>query len=105
VRIIAGSLKGRRLLSPADPRATRPTTDLVRGALFNILAPRIGGATFLDLFAGTGAVGLEALSRGARRVIWVESDPRAFASLRANVLALAPSHASDVVRARVREFL
>jgi len=73
VRIIAGDLRGRRLKSPRG-ESTRPTSDRVREALFDILAPRISGAVFLDAYAGTGAVGIEALSRGAERVVFVESE-------------------------------
>lgn len=104
MRIISGSLRNRRL-KEQPARATRPTTDLVRGALFNILAPRIDGARFLDLFAGTGAIGLEALSRGAAEVIWVEADGRAFAVLKANVTDLAPDAAWGLVRAKAGAYL
>ena len=69
MRVIAGELRSRRLKSiPGD--ATRPTPDRLRETLFNILAPRMAGATFLDAYAGTGAVGIEALSRGATRSFW-----------------------------------
>lgn len=104
MRIISGSLGGRRLQSP-PAAVTRPTTDLVRGALFNILMPRIEDARFLDLFAGTGAVGLEALSRGAGEVVWVESDGRAFAVARANIGALAPDHSAGLTRSLARAYL
>ena len=71
MRVIAGSLRRRTLEAPRG-LATRPTSDRLRETLFNILAPRIGGAGFLDLYAGSGAVGIEALSRGARSVVFVE---------------------------------
>jgi 16S rRNA (guanine966-N2)-methyltransferase len=71
MRIIAGELRGRRLAPPPD-RRVRPTADRVREALFNILGSDVPGATVLDLFAGSGALGLEALSRGARHVDFVE---------------------------------
>lgn len=71
MRIIAGSAKGHRLSLPKG-KSIRPTTDRVREALFNILAPRIQGAAFLDLYAGSGSVGLEALSRGASFVVFVD---------------------------------
>jgi 16S rRNA (guanine966-N2)-methyltransferase len=85
-RIVAGSLGGRRLTVPAG-RRTRPTSDRVREALFNTLATLtdLVGARFLDLFAGSGAVGLEALSRGAAHVLLVESHPRAVRAARANI--------------------
>jgi 16S rRNA (guanine966-N2)-methyltransferase len=76
MRIIAGSLKGRRLQTPAWD-GLRPTSDKLRETLFNILAPRIEGARVLDGFAGTGALGIEALSRGARDVMFVDTDSRA----------------------------
>jgi len=84
VRIIGGAARGTRLVAPAD-RRIRPTLDRVREALFNILAPRIEGSRFLDLFAGTGAVGLEALSRGAVHVDWVEADTDARGLIRENL--------------------
>jgi 16S rRNA (guanine966-N2)-methyltransferase len=76
MRIIAGTLKGRRLDTPDWP-GLRPTSDRLRETLFNVLAPRIDGARFLDAYAGTGAVGIEALSRGAAHVTFVEQDRRA----------------------------
>jgi len=76
VRIIAGSARGRKLVVPSG-RSVRPTSDRVREALFNILADEVPGCRFLDLYAGSGAVGIEALSRGARQVDFVEQDPTA----------------------------
>jgi len=87
-RIIGGGSKGRRLKAPAG-HATRPTGARVRQSLFDILAPEIGGALFLDAFAGTGGVGLEALSRGAREVVLVDQAAPAVAVLRENAKALA----------------
>jgi 16S rRNA (guanine966-N2)-methyltransferase len=84
VRIIAGRFKGRRLKSPTWD-GLRPTSDKLRETLFNILAPRIAGARVLDGFAGTGAVGLEALSRGAAQVTFIERDSRAVALIEENV--------------------
>ena len=76
MRIIAGELKGRRLKSPKW-EGLRPTSDKLRETMFNVLAPRIDGARVLDYFAGTGAIGIEALSRGASHVTFVDTDPRA----------------------------
>ena len=84
MRIIAGTARGRRIESPAG-WSTRPTLDRVRESLFNILAPRIVDAAFLDLFAGTGANGLEALSRGAARAVLVDNDPAALSVIRRNI--------------------
>ncbi len=90
MRIIAGQWRGRKLQAPKGD-ATRPTTDRVRESLFNMLASRLGSfdqLQVLDLFAGTGALGLEALSRGAAHCTFVEQDRHAIASLKANLDAL-----------------
>lgn len=84
MRVIAGSLKGRRLRTPTW-EGLRPTSDRCRETLFNVLALRIGGARVLDGYAGTGAVGIEAFSRGARHVTFVDRDRRARALIVANV--------------------
>jgi 16S rRNA (guanine966-N2)-methyltransferase len=76
MRIIAGALKGRRLTAPKW-EGLRPTSDKLRETLFNVVAPRVEGARVLDLYAGTGAIGIEALSRGAAHVTFVDSDLRA----------------------------
>jgi 16S rRNA (guanine(966)-N(2))-methyltransferase RsmD len=89
-RIIGGAGKGRRLKTAAGD-ATRPTGARVRQTLFDILAPRVPGCRFLDAFAGSGGVGLEALSRGASRVVLVDHDARAVAAARENARALARS--------------
>jgi 16S rRNA (guanine966-N2)-methyltransferase len=83
VRIIAGRWRGRKLPFPDLP-SLRPTPDRVRETLFNWLAPRLPGARCLDLFAGSGALGFEAASRGAERVVLVERDPRVVEALRDN---------------------
>jgi 16S rRNA (guanine966-N2)-methyltransferase len=87
VRVIAGALKGRRLVTPRGA-TTRPTADQVRIALMDTLMPWLPGARVLDLFAGAGGVGLEALSRGAAHATFVEREPRAVAALRCNIAAL-----------------
>ncbi|MDQ3348760.1 MAG: 16S rRNA (guanine(966)-N(2))-methyltransferase RsmD [Acidobacteriota bacterium] len=84
MRVIAGEFKGRRLEAPDWP-GLRPTSDKLRETLFNILAVRIRGARMLDGYAGTGAVGIEALSRGAAHVSFVEKDPRATGLIAANL--------------------
>ena len=87
MRVIAGQYRHRRLLAPAG-RALRPSSDRLRESLFNILGERIEAAVFVDAFAGTGAVGIEALSRGATAVVWIESAPMALRTLRANLSEL-----------------
>jgi 16S rRNA (guanine966-N2)-methyltransferase len=87
-RIIGGAAKGRRLGAPKGD-ATRPTGARVRQTLFDILAPRLPGCRFLDAFAGSGAVGLEALSRGASRVVLIETSREALQAVRANAQAVA----------------
>jgi len=89
LRIIGGEWRGRRIRFPHRP-GIRPTPNRVRETLFNWLAPSVGGSRCLDLFAGSGALGLEALSRGAAAVTFVESDQAAADALREVVTALAP---------------
>jgi 16S rRNA (guanine966-N2)-methyltransferase len=94
VRIIAGSRKGARISAPRGT-ATRPTGDRVREAAFNLIGPgRVEGATVLDLFAGSGAMGLEALSRGAAAAVFVESDRDACRSINRNLDKLGLSGAT-----------
>ena len=84
MRIIGGSARGRKLVGPSSDR-TRPLSDRARESLFNILGPGIRGERVLDLFAGTGAVGLEALSLGARSATFVEQDRRALGDIQENL--------------------
>jgi 16S rRNA (guanine966-N2)-methyltransferase len=84
MRIIAGSRKGARIAAPKG-LATRPTSDRVRENVFNLVAPWVEGADVLDLFAGSGAMGLEALSRGAERVVFVEEEVAACRAINANL--------------------
>ena len=99
MRVIAGSLKGRRLQAP-DWEGLRPTSDKLRETLFNVLAACIGDARVLDGFAGTGAVGIEALSRGAAHVTLVESDPRAVRLIERNLAHCAVTDRYAIIRAR-----
>src|SRR5881296_3090506 len=87
MRIIAGKFRGRKLKSPPSLQ-TRPTSDRLRETLFNILAPRIEGNRFLDLCAGSGAVGIEALSRGASAVVFIERSRPACATIKQNLTSL-----------------
>lgn len=96
MRIIAGSCKGRTLAGPTWS-GLRPTSDRLRETLFNVLASDAPGARVLDVYAGTGAVGLEALSRGAAAVTFVEADPRAVALIRQNVARCGGSNACAIV--------
>ena len=98
MRIIAGSLKGRRLKAPAWD-GLRPTSDKLRETLFNILAPRIAGARVLDGYAGTGAVGIEAVSRGAAHVTFVEMDRRAHALIVDNLVHCGIADGYAIIRA------
>jgi len=102
MRIVGGAWGGRRLQAPPGD-ATRPTSDRVREALFSILGDRVDGARVLDLFAGSGALGIEALSRGARSVTFVDSAPAAIRALRANLDALGAE--ADVRRQDALRFL
>ncbi|HUF47831.1 MAG TPA: 16S rRNA (guanine(966)-N(2))-methyltransferase RsmD [Vicinamibacterales bacterium] len=99
MRIIAGRFRGRKLAGPEGP-GVRPTSDRLRETLFNVLARRIGGARVLDAFAGTGALGLEAASRGALSVTLVESDRHALAVIEKNVAHCGADAFCDVVRGR-----
>jgi 16S rRNA (guanine966-N2)-methyltransferase len=95
--VVAGAYGGRRIEAPRG-RSTRPTGDRVREALFSILGPAVEGARVLDLFAGSGALGIEALSRGAAEAVFVDSDERAVAAVRRNLDAIgadAPVHRRD----------
>jgi 16S rRNA (guanine(966)-N(2))-methyltransferase RsmD len=103
MRIIAGINKGRTLKAPKW-EGLRPTSDKLRGTLFNILQTRIAGARFLDLFSGTGAVALEALSRGAAGATCVESDRRAAALIAENV-ALCRADRCVIIRDTVERAL
>ena len=98
MRIIAGAFKGRRLQAPAG-LDVRPTSDSLRETLFNVLGPGVAGARVLDAYAGTGALGLEALSRGALEATFVERDPRALATVRENVRRCGAEGACALVRA------
>ena len=105
MRVIAGSHRGRRLVAPPG-RGTRPTSDRVREAVFSSVGERVPGARVLDLFAGSGAMGIEALSRGATAVTFVEHDRRAVAVIERNLdaLGLAPGPGGGVLRVGSRAF-
>jgi 16S rRNA (guanine(966)-N(2))-methyltransferase RsmD len=100
MRIISGRFKGRRLKAPAWD-GLRPTSDRLRETLFNILAERLDGAFVLDGYAGTGALGIEALSRGASRVVFVERDRRAVALIGENLRHCAVAEGCAIIRADI----
>jgi 16S rRNA (guanine966-N2)-methyltransferase len=104
MRVIAGAAKGRRLVVPAGG-GTRSATDRVRETLFGILEPLLADAVVLDLFAGAGTLGIEALSRGAAHATFVERAPPAIAALRKNIEATGFAARSSVVRADVLRYL
>ena len=104
MRIIAGTYRSRKLEAPPGMN-TRPTSDRLRETLFNVLAPRISGAAFLDLYAGSGAVGIEAISRGAGRVAFVERDPAALRVLRGNLERLGIAQGFRIHAGSVKVFL
>ena len=104
IRIIGGRHRGRKLLFPDAP-GLRPTPDRVRETLFNWLMPHLPGARVLDLFAGSGALGLEALSRGADHVTFVDENPAVIRSLQANLRLLGEAARATVVRTDAQAFL
>jgi 16S rRNA (guanine966-N2)-methyltransferase len=104
MRVIAGTAKGRPLRSPSS-QATRPITDRAKESLFAILAPDLPGARFLDLFAGSGSVGIEALSRGCERATFVERSGRALADIRHNLTVTGLQGRAQVLGRDVFAFL
>ena len=104
MRVEAGTTKGRRLQS-VPGRRVRPTSGRVRQALFNMLRDRVPASIFVDMFAGTGSVGLEALSHGARHVYFVEKDSRALSTLRVNVRRCGVEPQATVVAAGLPQAL
>lgn len=104
MRIVAGTFGGRRLQAPGGLKI-RPTPDRVREALFSILAPHLEGASVLDLFAGTGALGLEALSRGAERVVFIDEASEAIRLIRANTAICGAVERAVIVQASVERAL
>lgn len=95
MRVIAGRYRSRRLIAPAGT-TTRPTSDRLRETLFNVVSAGIHDSVWLDLFAGSGAVGIEALSRGARMVYFVESTARAAKAIRANLSKLSIAEGFEI---------
>ncbi len=96
MRVIGGTYRSRRLVAPRG-LATRPTSDRLRETLFNVVSNRIEGAVFVDLYSGSGAVGIEALSRGAKLVYFVDQAAPAIAAIRTNLAALKISSGFQIV--------
>lgn len=97
MRIIAGEHRGRRL-EAVPGKGTRPTTDKVKESIFNMIGPYFDGGWALDLYAGTGGLGIEALSRGAQRAVFVERDAKAFAVVKQNVTACRLDNQAELYR-------
>jgi 16S rRNA (guanine966-N2)-methyltransferase len=104
LRIIAGEWRGRRIHAPPGSD-TRPTADRVREAWMSVIAAELPGARVLDLFAGSGALGLEALSRGAESATFVEQSPAALRTLQANLASLAAQERTRIVRTEAMRFV
>lgn len=100
MRVIAGKYRSRRLVAPAGSQ-TRPTSDRLRETLFNVLGPAVQDSVWLDLFAGSGAIGIEALSRGARMVHLVESSSQAVRAIRSNLASLKISQGFEIIEREV----
>ncbi len=105
MRIIAGKFKGREIISPSKKIELRPTSDKVREAIFDVIRVDIGGAIFLDLFAGSGAMGIEAISEGAEFAVFVEKNPKAIKTIEANIEMLGVKGQATVVKSEVNSFL
>ena len=104
MRVISGSAKGRRLAAvPGD--STRPITDRVKESLFNIIGPEVQQSTFLDLFAGTGSVGIEALSRGAEAALFIDLNRRAVKTIYSNLKLTQLADRAQVIQGNAFSFL
>jgi len=104
MRVIAGEYRS-RLLKTLPGLDTRPTPDRLRETLFNVLAPEIDGVVFIDAYAGTGAVGIEALSRGARHAVFIERSRTAAGVIRENLRSLAAGGRAEVLHGKVLQYL
>ena len=104
MRVVSGTLKGRRLVSPAG-LATRPTADRIKESVFNILAGDIAGRRALDLFSGTGGLGIEALSRGAETAVFIDQAKPALEAIRRNITRLGLEDRTHIIRWNIRKNL
>ncbi len=104
MRVVAGTMRGRKLFSPAKLNL-RATSDKVKEALFNIIAFKIEGASFLDLYAGSGSIGIEAISRGAKKVVFIEKDKKNMALLKKNLTLCPQREVGTVFEGTAEDFL
>ena len=104
MRIIGGNLKGKKLFSVPAQRV-RPTADRLRESIFNILSLQVQGAIVLDLFSGTGALGIEALSRGAQRAVFIEKSKEALTVIRRNIQACALENQAQIIKWNIEKNL
>jgi 16S rRNA (guanine966-N2)-methyltransferase len=104
MRVIAGKYRSRRLKTPSSFKV-RPTSDRLRETLFNILGPSVEESLFVDLYAGTGAIGIEAISRGAREVFFIDRDPGSISLVRQNLESLQISSGIEVITAEAERGL
>jgi 16S rRNA (guanine966-N2)-methyltransferase len=104
MRVIGGKFRSRTLTGPGKLRI-RPTSDRLRETLFNVLGPSVADSFFVDLFAGTGAVGIEAVSRGAREVAWIEASPKAVRLIRRNLDSLEIHDGAELIEAQAERGL
>ncbi len=100
MRVISGSARGLKLRAPKGMN-TRPTTDRIKESLFNIIAFELPGASFLDVFSGSGGIGIEALSRGAKEAVFIDSDAESISIIKANVDAARLREKSEIIRSDV----
>jgi len=104
MRVIAGKYRSRKLVAPPG-MSTRPTSDRLRETLFNVVAPRTPDSVWLDLYAGSGAIGIEALSRGASHVYFLESDKKAVQAIRGNLESLGVEDGFEILQGDVQQSL
>jgi len=105
MRIVSGKFKGRILFSPPESAKLRPTSDMTRESIFNVVRSDIFDSTFLDLFAGSGAVGFEAISEGAKFAVFVDKNPMSITTIKKNIALLGIAKQSTVIKKDVLQFL
>lgn len=105
MRVISGKFKGRKILSPPDYLSLRPTTDMIKESIFNIIRFKIGGSVFLDLYAGSGAMAIEAISEGANFAVLVENNPSAIRVIRKNIEMFSIRGETTIIKEDALTFL